>query len=296
MRYVWMTLVLVACGGGNSTRYFRVLFPASSTQPDSCYQPQSLPAPANPDEVAAQTYCGVGKKPTSTGMMSNLVTAQAWTMVDVGDSKLYLVTSSGNTSTGVEGAFTDGKYRFSASSSSFTKQCPGGTPGVVECNGACVNTRSDAANCGGCGRPCMSGQACRLGQCIAMCPSTPMTCGGAMTNLENDPANCGFCGNACPTGQVCSGRLCVAACAASCSDRYAASDCGTPREFSETNTSVVEFTVAGGALNGTLSGTTTYACTPPGCSADFSQRCPTCARSFDIVGRELNNVTEFEQR
>lgn len=303
MRYVWLTslVVLAACGGGNSTRYFRVLIPASSTGPgglpDSCYQAQSLAAPANPDEQAAQTYCMVGKKPTSSGSMSNFATSQPWTMVDVGDGKLYLVVPSGATSsTGAEGSFTGGKYVFLASSSSFQKQCPTGGAGVVECNGACVNTRSDAANCGGCGQPCQSGMQCRQAQCVAMCPAVMQTCGGQMTNVQNDNANCGFCGNACTAPQVCSGAICVAPCNATCSDKYSAAECGTPREFSRASESRIELTVSGGSLSGTLSSTTSYACKPPGCSGDFAQRCPACALSSMLYGRELDNVTEFEDR
>lgn len=301
MRYVWLTsfAVLAACGGGdNSTRYFRVLLPSTSSGslPDSCYQAQSIAAPANPDEQAAQTYCMIGKKPTSTGSTSNLATSQAWTMIDVGDGKLYLVASSGGASTGAEGSFTDGKYLFNANTSSFQKQCPTGGAGIVECNGACVNTRSDAQNCGACGQPCANGMQCRFGMCVAMCPSIMQTCGGVMTNLQTDNANCGFCGNACTSPQVCSGGNCVAACAATCSDKYSAADCGAPREFSRASTSRIEFTLNGGSLSGTVSSSTAYSCKAPGCSADFAQRCPTCATTNMFYGRELSNVTEFESR
>ena len=299
MRNVWLTsfVVLAACGGGgSSTRYFRVLVPASGPLPDSCYQAQSLAAPANPDEAAAQTYCMVTKKSTSSGSMSNLATAQGWTMVDVGEGKLYLVAASGAMSSGLEGAFTDGKYVFNGNVSNFQKQCPAAGPGVVECNGACVNTRSDAQNCGGCGQPCASGMQCRFGMCTAMCPSIMQTCGAVMTNLQTDNANCGFCGNACTSPQVCSGGNCVAACAATCSDKYSAADCGAPREVSRASTSRVEFTLNGGSLTGTLSSSISYACKAPGCSADFAQRCPTCATTNMFYGRELNNVTEFEER
>ena len=294
--------MLAACGGGNDTRYFRVLFPAAGTGanalPDSCYQAPTVVGPMTADEAAAENYCRVGKKPTSSGSMSNLVTSQAWTLVDTGDSKLFLVISSGGagTATGAEGVLNNGTYSFTGTTSSFSKQCPTTTTGVVECNGGCVNTRSDAANCGACGDPCPAGMACRLGNCIAMCPSIMQTCGGVTTNTQNDPNNCGFCGNTCAGGQVCSGGNCVAPCAATCSDTYSAADCGTPREFSRTSESKIEFTVQGGALAGTVGTTTAYACTPPGCAADFAARCPTCATSQSIVGRELSNVTEFEQR
>lgn len=303
MRKLWWVvggLLLAACGDG--TRYFRVLFPSgggASALPDSCYQPQSLPAPANPDEQAAQAYCGIGKKPTATGSASTLVTAQAWTMVDVGANKLYLVISAGGTapSTGAEGTLSNGSYDFTANQTSFQKQCPGGGGGVVECNGACVNTRSDPANCGSCGFPCAAGQVCRFGNCGPACPSTMQNCGGVQTNTQTDDANCGGCGRACTTaGQICSGGNCVEPCQASCSDRYTATACGTPRQFSRAAQMKVDFKLAGGSLTGTMTSTTSFACTAPGCSADFATRCPSCTTTQDVAGRELTNVTEFEQR
>jgi hypothetical protein len=129
-----------------------------------------------------------------------------------------------------------------------------------------------------------------------MCTQVMQLCGGVMVNTQSDEANCGFCANPCMAGQVCSQGLCVAPCAATCSDGYSAADCGTPRQFSTTSESKIEFTVQGGALAGTISSNVSYACMPPGCAADFSARCPTCAQSQKITGREVNNVTEFEQR
>lgn len=80
------------------------------------------------------------------------------------------------------------------------------------CNGACRNTMTDAANCGGCGKPCATGQACQSGVCG--CATGSMSCNGACADIQSDPANCGACGKACTTGQVCSKGACSAGCAA----------------------------------------------------------------------------------
>ncbi|MBL8953579.1 MAG: hypothetical protein JNK82_22580, partial [Myxococcaceae bacterium] len=211
---------------------------------------------------------------------------------------LVLVGSS--TSTGYEGTLTAGTYSFTGVSESFTKSCASVTGAtVVECNGACVNTRSDPLNCGGCGDACAAGQACRLGTCIAMCTASPPTTCGAATMIDTNSNNmhCGFCNNACAAGEVCSAGVCAdSACSAGCSAQYDRAACGQPREFSRKGETKVDFTVTKGQLKGTFSTSTTYACKDPGCPSDFSGRCPTCAQTGMITGTEVTNVTEFEPR
>lgn len=63
-----------------------------------------------------------------------------------------------------------------------------------------------------------------------------------------------------------------------------------------TSQTKIDFAVSDKTLSGSVDSSTTYACTATGCSADFAQRCPTCATSTMIYGAELNNVTEFEER
>lgn len=50
------------------------------------------------------------------------------------------------------------------------------------CNGACIDTRTSAAHCGGCGMACGSGESC---------------CNGSCRNLQTDVNNCGSCGRSC---------------------------------------------------------------------------------------------------
>lgn len=63
------------------------------------------------------------------------------------------------------------------------------TGGLTECNGACVDLQTSAANCGACGRTCPGGQACNAG----VCP-----CLDAGSNAD---------GHCCPPGWFLSGYL-----------------------------------------------------------------------------------------
>ena len=74
-------------------------------------------------------------------------------------------------------------------------------PNFADCNknvpdGCEVNTRTDAANCGACGKACAMGQACCNGVC-----KDPVA-------YNSDAANCGACGSACAVGGSCCGGLC----------------------------------------------------------------------------------------
>lgn len=298
---VVVVLFLSACGGGgNATRYFRILVPSSpSVLPDACYQAATLPTATTPEEIAAEASCPAAarKKPTNMGSSSNTVSASSWTMVDTGDNKLYLVFSTGASTNGYEGTLNAGTYSFSAFQESFTKSCAPVTGAtLVECNGACVNTRSDRNNCGACGDACPAGQACRFSNCVPMCTQQMQMCGGVLVDTQSNAMNCGFCNNVCMAGQICSGGTCSLPCAASCSDQYQAAACGAAREFSRKSETKIDFTIAGGSVKGTFGTTQSYACKDPGCPGDFTARCPTCAQSGTLTGREVTNVTEFEPR
>jgi hypothetical protein len=118
------------------------------------------------------------------------------------------------------------------------KKCPGGT---TRCGAGCVNTTSDAGNCGRCGAACAAGQACQGGTCTCngercagccdgttcqpgasdeqcgaggiaclACPAGQPCCDGACRDLSTDVKHCGACGNACPgqTANACVEGVC----------------------------------------------------------------------------------------
>ena len=73
----------------------------------------------------------------------------------------------------------------------------------MECGSRCVDTNSDAANCGSCGRACRTDQACSGGACG--CPSGQTECGGRCVDPTREPQHCGRCGNVCASGRCTSG-------------------------------------------------------------------------------------------
>ncbi|MFO0602974.1 MAG: hypothetical protein U0324_07355 [Polyangiales bacterium] len=85
-------------------------------------------------------------------------------------------------------------------------------------NGCEVDTRTSAANCGGCGMACRPANA--TGACVASA-CTVATCNpgfadcdmlpanGCEVDTRTSAANCGACGRTCATGQTCQGGFCT---------------------------------------------------------------------------------------
>jgi hypothetical protein len=68
---------------------------------------------------------------------------------------------------------------------------------LTDCGGTCVDTTTDRANCGGCGKACLANEDC----CASMCTRIDL------------PENCGGCGKKCPTGSNPKWGCCNRACA-----------------------------------------------------------------------------------
>jgi hypothetical protein len=83
--------------------------------------------------------------------------------------------------------------------------------------GPCSDHKSDAANCGKCGRVCSKTQKCTNGKCVTPnpCPAGQFTCTdpkgakGPCSDHKSDAANCGTCGNVCSKTQKCINGACV---------------------------------------------------------------------------------------
>jgi hypothetical protein len=109
-----------------------------------------------------------------------------------------------------------------------TTECAGGTcllsfcdPGYADCNGdpsdGCeAALRTDATDCGACGRRCSDGR-CVDGVCPLHCPPGTGDCdglptNGCETNLKGDVNNCGQCGQVCALANAiatCSNSQCA---------------------------------------------------------------------------------------
>ena len=85
-----------------------------------------------------------------------------------------------------------------------------GTDGswVIACNGACVDLRHDAKNCGACGNACDEHPCgfCAGGGCAWL---TCFHCACVCTDPKTADDNCGACGNICPLGFRCLNSVCV---------------------------------------------------------------------------------------
>ncbi len=99
---------------------------------------------------------------------------------------------------------------------------------LATCAGACVDTRTDALNCGACGRACTASQSCSNGACVGTtptCAAPRALCGTSCVDTLSDRANCGACGRACPSDQTCNDGSCRASTTTTCAAPLTA--CGT---------------------------------------------------------------------
>jgi expansin (peptidoglycan-binding protein) len=106
--------------------------------------------------------------------------------------------SSGSGGSGVGGSAGDAPLGGAAGSASCGALMP--------CNGQCVSTADDPANCGTCGNACGAEQTCVGGMCT--CAEPAIACGTACVDTMSDEQHCGMCGDACEAGETCANGGC----------------------------------------------------------------------------------------
>ena len=85
--------------------------------------------------------------------------------------------------------------------------CPGF---LIECDGDCVDPRSNLTHCGGCGLTCGDGEFCLEGSCSDTCPLT--VCGAECADTRSSPVHCGGCDIACGDTGFCRDGVCTDTC------------------------------------------------------------------------------------
>lgn len=80
---------------------------------------------------------------------------------------------------------------------------------LTDCDGSCIDTMRDFANCGACGQTCDAGAVCAAGVCGGTCPDATTSCGGSCIDTTSDPRHCGGCGVACGAVETCEAGACV---------------------------------------------------------------------------------------
>lgn len=92
-------------------------------------------------------------------------------------------------------------------------------------NGCETSLKTDAQNCGACGKVCVKGDnatsVCVDGQCVAVCQTGYASCDSTADNgcevaTSTDTFHCGYCGHTCPDGPselaACQSGVCTLAC------------------------------------------------------------------------------------
>ncbi len=180
----------------------------------------------------------------------------------------------------------------------------GGAPGacagtLIDCDGECTDTLSDAVNCGRCERVCGSGEVCNLGRCEAL-PTDCVSSGRCALGYACDPGTrkclpgCRL-GTECPLGGSCQGGSCQCSAGQHACGQRCVNEATTPACCAE------GFHACGGrcvASGPAACGTTCAVCpTVLGTAACVSGRCEyvTCVAGYHRCGGTCvadNSVTQ----
>lgn len=115
----------------------------------------------------------------------------------------------------------DGGLEIGMDGSASLQTCP---TKFTECGDKCVDTNSDSANCGKCGKECPGAALCNgEGRCELTCAKGQVECDGVCVDPKTDRTHCGAvkdcrgdnAGKACKSGEICNGS---GSCETSCQE------------------------------------------------------------------------------
>lgn len=164
---------------------------------------------------------GCGDSGTGTGAESSSTQAEQTTgaaMTTTGGPGTTEEPTTGTPTTGssVGGTSSGGSSSTGDSTTAVTATTGTTGPGcdvpLELCGDLCVDTQTDAANCGGCDQPCGAQEECVLGVCSSLCPEGQVVCNDLCVDTQSDPDNCGGCDMPCMDTELCNMGVCALDC------------------------------------------------------------------------------------
>lgn len=159
----------------------------------------------------------------------------------------------------------------------------------IDCNGSCVDTKTDLNNCGTCGNKCKEGEVCVDGNCetSTTCEDTctgtnMMCCNDECVNIGTDNNNCGQCGKVCENDEVCTNKDCASTlqCVPECDDNQ---ECCKTKCVDPSTAYVSDFSNCGFCGNA-CDTASSDSCREGQCSCGTSKLCGTGFKCCNVGG------------
>jgi hypothetical protein len=163
--------------------------------------------------VSRRAACGAGSGARIVAIMRIRLASSCWLLAILAPGCFSPPSTPFETETGSTGM--DGTTGTEGTPTAGTVDDTGDPPcdGGLLCGDACVDPSTDVDHCGGCDRPCASGEVCSGGECTVACGEGLTRCDGACVDTSVDVEHCGGCSSPCAADEACESGSCVPACA-----------------------------------------------------------------------------------